>query len=860
MAERQVDIAHETLITGWPLLEQWIRDSQVDERERRRWADRTHEWVTLGMGTDRLLDEVELAAARRWQARPYASENLIRDFDALVTQSHEQIEAEKLHEQQQQQELARRNRRLAIASVILLLAVVGLAYLGWQTSLAREKASEALSRQLASRVIDQILPDSQVDLAALLSREALARHESVEARASLLASLTATRQRYAIRLREVTQGGNLQTVAFGGSGELLTVGSSSGGLRLWRRSGEDWIPQAAPTGHDGTVSALAFDPSGSVLASGGSDATIRLWDTAAAAPLSPPVATGESEIRALGFDPVSQLLAWASADGWLRTWDRQTGQLGSRFCGADGSVRLEEAPGPAVCVGEAGRVEPMGEVAFSGNGRIIAGSSDSGRVSIWRGVAAGWEYESRTFTEGGPVTGLALSSREPLLAIASKDRVDLWDLNIGSTTLLPVPIRAQVPSVAFSMDGSLLAVGGEGSIVIYARTESGWSPRDQLDGHQSASVALAFSPNSPKLLASAAADDNVILWDISTDPMLATVPPAHLGPANVFAFNRDATAIGASTQDGEIGLWVWRDGDWLEALPPFRAHDDAITGLAFSPRDQLLATAAADGSVRFWDVEARQEIASSPSPAQERLRSVAFSDDGAMLATGGTNGMIVLWRRVGGVWSPVDQQWTGYDEEITSLDFSPDGALLVSGDKAGNVLEWTPTPLRKGLAHRGPRHNLEVTAIAFRDNRSFLWARTDARIVEATTGESTSGQEPPSLGSGAIRFALDPERQLIAVGTKTGEIRIVDLQSLSDVGPLGAFGNRPILSLAFSADGKSLFSIDFDGKVIRWDSNLESWKSRACAIAGRPLAPLEIQAYLSPEEPTASCPDRSAKS
>ena len=66
--DSRVDISHESLITGWSRLHDWIEERREAELIRRRLESKTAEWVRLGQGSGGLLDEAELPEAERWLA------------------------------------------------------------------------------------------------------------------------------------------------------------------------------------------------------------------------------------------------------------------------------------------------------------------------------------------------------------------------------------------------------------------------------------------------------------------------------------------------------------------------------------------------------------------------------------------------------------------------------------------------------------------------------------------------------------------------------------------------------------------------------------------------------------------------
>jgi len=68
-----------------------------------------------------------------------------------------------------------------------------------------------------------------------------------------------------------------------------------------------------------------------------------------------------------------------------------------------------------------------------------------------------------------------------------------------------------------------------------------------------------------------------------------------------------------------------------------------VYALAFSPDGATLATAGANGSIRLWDVATQQEIGTPMTAGPGPVYALAFSPDGATLATAGGDGRARLW-------------------------------------------------------------------------------------------------------------------------------------------------------------------------------------------------------------------------
>lgn len=123
---RQVDLAHEALIQGWPALSAWIDERQAAEVKRRQLEEKAEERERLRQadGEAGLLDPVELAEAEAWIKGPDAAELGVSDELAmLVADSRQAIDAAMQEKERAAEQLRRRNAGLAIALVAALLAM-----------------------------------------------------------------------------------------------------------------------------------------------------------------------------------------------------------------------------------------------------------------------------------------------------------------------------------------------------------------------------------------------------------------------------------------------------------------------------------------------------------------------------------------------------------------------------------------------------------------------------------------------------------------------------------------------------------------------------------------------------------------
>lgn len=120
-------------------------------------------------------------------------------------------------------------------------------------------------------------------------------------------------------------------------------------------------------------------------------------------------------------------------------------------------------------------------------------------------------------------------------------------------------------------------------------------------------------------------------------------------------------------------------------------HTRAVLGLAFAPRNDFIATASADHTVRIWDRQSFK-LRNVLIGHKNAVKGVAFSPDSSLLATGGWDGTIALW-------DPRDgrrlAQMTGHPGAVRELVFSPDGKLLASGGEKRTVKVWAVAERRE---------------------------------------------------------------------------------------------------------------------------------------------------------------------
>jgi WD40 repeat protein len=231
-------------------------------------------------------------------------------------------------------------------------------------------------------------------------------------------------------------------------------------------------------------------------------------------------------------------------------------------------------------------------------------------------------------------------------------------------------------------------------------------------------------------------------------------------------------------------------------------HTCPIEDVLFSHNSKLLATGSWDNKIVLWDLKnnyaGRELIGHS-----DGVTALAFNQEDSILASGSSDGSIRLWNTSDG---SVLKALAGHTDSVISLAISADGKFIAtgsgseSGSKQQDALKVWNTTADQPL----------TTLTDNMQNIQRLTFSNDGRMLACV-----AQQLPKSLGN--------PDT--VAPEIKTEPIRIWDLDQERKTYELnGGHGLRD--AIAFSADSKSFFSVDWWGEAFdaiasinRWDLN-----------------------------------------
>lgn len=190
----------------------------------------------------------------------------------------------------------------------------------------------------------------------------------------------------------------------------------------------------------------------------------------------------------------------------------------------------------------------------------------------------------------------ALAANGRTLAVAgtradSSSAITLFD-NGTRKVLKTIPVPAHVAALAFS--GSDLVAGGvDGKLY---RFNAAGEAAGVVEAHAGGVTALSASGTT---VASVGVDGRVTVWEGANKQFQFEAK----GPQRSVALDVANKRVAAGGDDSLVRVFTFGSKD----VRVMEGHRGAITALAFTPRDQRLASTGDDGTTRFWYLEGAVE-------------------------------------------------------------------------------------------------------------------------------------------------------------------------------------------------------------------------------------------------------------
>ena len=285
----------------------------------------------------------------------------------------------------------------------------------------------------------------------------------------------------------------------------------------------------------------------------------------------------------------------------------------------------------------------------------------------------------------------------------------------------PEAYRGVMPitAVEFSPDGSQLLVGGYHEITV-------WNPADgklirRMGNVGQRTYAIRYSPDG-KLL---------------------------------------AVACGAPGRLGEVRLLRPETGELVQVLG---TTSDVVFDCAFNPQGDRIATAAADGAIRVFEVATGNEQLTITSHS-DWVFAIAWKSDGSQLASASRDKTAKVFDAKTG---DLLITYSGHNQPVRGVLFHPDGTEVFSSGSDNKLHRWKIADAAKTAEAGLGGEAYKLTAAG----DFFLAASADNKVRQFSAKDQKQIREYVGAKDWALSAAFHAETKRVAAGTFDGQALI----------------------------------------------------------------------------------------
>lgn len=291
----------------------------------------------------------------------------------------------------------------------------------------------------------------------------------------------------------------------------------------------------------------------------------------------------------------------------------------------------------------------------------------------------------------------------------------------------------------------------------------GLTLRGTLKGHDGWVTQIATNPQDPDKILSGSRDKKLIVWNLTRDETNYGVAYRALTGHNHFVsdvvMSSDGQFALSGSWDATLRLWDLNAGVTTRR---FVGHTKDVLSVAFSADNRQIVSGSRDKSIKLWNTLGVCKYTIQDEGHSDWVSCVRFSPNSSnpIIVSAGWDKLVKVWNLTN---CRLKTNHIGHQGYLNVVTVSPDGSLCASGGKDGMAMLWD---LNEGKHLYTLDGGDIINALCFSPNRYWLCAAVGPTIKiwdlegkslvdELTLDVISMGGKPPSADCMSLAWSAD---------------------------------------------------------------------------------------------------------